>query len=214
MAPAADRVVVLLHGLWMHGAVMSLIADRLEERAVGDILKYSYPSVSAGIDDNVARLAEFLAGLEQSRIDLVGHSLGGAIALRTVLEKQPARIGRIVCLGSPLTDSSTARALQEWPGGSSLLGRAIRDAVLNHPLTSWPGQPEAGMIAGDLAMGAGLLLNALQGDNDGTVEVEETRLPGLTDHIVLPLSHTGLLLSSAVVEQTAHFLQHGRFQRP
>ena len=69
------------------------------------------------------------------------------------------------------------------------------------------------MIAGDLAMGAGLLLNALQGDNDGTVEVDETRLPGLNDHIVLPLSHTGLLLSSAVVDQTAHFLKHGQFQR-
>lgn len=196
----------------MHGTVMTLIADGLKDHPVGEVQTYSYPSVSAGIDENVARLAEFLAELPQSRIDLVGHSLGGVVALRTVLECEPERIGRIVCLGSPLTDSSAARALQEWPGGSSLLGQAIRDAVLNHPLTEWPGEPEAGMIAGDLAMGAGLLLNALRGDNDGTVEVDETRLPGLTDHIVLPLSHTGLLLSSSVVEQTAHFLQHGRFQ--
>jgi pimeloyl-ACP methyl ester carboxylesterase len=208
-----ETVVVLIHGLWMHGTVMTLIADRLQSHAVGEIVTYSYPSVGAGIDENIERLAAFLSGLSQARIDLVGHSLGGVIALRTVLECKPERIGRIVCLGSPLTDSSAARALQEWPGGSSLLGQAIRDAVLNHPLTAWPGEPEAGMIAGDLAMGAGLLLNALQGDNDGTVEVEETRLPGLTDHIVLPLSHTGLLLSSSVVEQTAHFLHHGHFQR-
>jgi len=208
---AADTVVVLIHGLWMHGTVMTLIADRLQAHAVGEIVTYSYPSVGAGIDENIERLAEFLAELPQARIDLVGHSLGGVIALRTVLERRPEHIGRIVCLGSPLNDSSAARAFQEWPGGSSLLGQAIRDAVLNHPLTAWPGEPEAGMIAGDLAMGAGLLLNALRGDNDGTVEVDETRLPGLTDHIVLPLSHTGLLLSSKVVEQTAHFLQHGAF---
>ena len=213
MTPADDTVVVLIHGLWMHGTVMSVIADRLEEHSVGEIQTYSYPSVSAGIDENVQRLGEFLTGLSHSRIDLVGHSLGGVIALHTVLERKPERIGRIVCLGSPLTDSSTARALQEWPGGSSLLGDAIRDAVLNHPLTSWPGEPQAGMIAGDLAMGAGLLLNALKGDNDGTVAVDETRLPGLTDHIVLPLSHTGMLLSSSVVEQTAHFLKHGCFKR-
>ena len=144
MTSAADTVVVLIHGLWMHGTVMTLIADRLEEHAVGEIQTYSYPSVSAGIDENVERLAEFLGELPQPRIDLVGHSLGGVIALHTVLERKPGRIGRIVCLGSPLTDSSTARALQEWPGGSSVLGQAIRDAVLTHPLKAWPGERRPG----------------------------------------------------------------------
>ena len=86
MTPADDTDVVLSHGLWMHGTVMSVIADRLEEHSVGEIQTYSYPSVSAGIDENVQRLGEFLTGLSHSRIDLVGHSLGGVIALHTVLE--------------------------------------------------------------------------------------------------------------------------------
>ncbi len=206
-----DSTLVLIHGLWMHGTVMQLLASRLQGRTASRILTYSYPSVSAGIEENVALLGEYLQGLDTPRIDLVGHSLGGVIALRTVLEVQPVAIGRIVCLGAPLVGSSAARALQSWPGGAAILGHAIREAVLDSPLKQWPGSPQAGMIAGDLGMGAGLLLNALDGEHDGTVSVDETRLPGLTDHIVLPVSHTGLLLSADVAVQTAAFLRDGAF---
>ncbi len=208
-----ESALVLIHGLWMHGTVMRLLASRLEGRTDSRLLTYSYPSVSAGIDENVALLGEYLKGLDAARIDLVGHSLGGVIALRTALEIQPSAIGRIVCLGAPLVGSSAARALQSWPGGAAIMGHAIREAVLDAPLKQWPGTPEAGMIAGDLGMGAGLLLNALDGEHDGTVSVDETRLPGLTDHIVLPVSHTGLLLSVDVADQAAAFLRDGAFVR-
>ena len=208
-----DATLVLIHGLWMHGTVMRPLASRLQGRIDSRILTYSYPSVSAGIAENVALLGEYLQGLDTPRIDLVGHSLGGVIALRTVLEMQPSAVGRIVCLGAPLADSSAARALQRWPGGGAIMGQLIREAVLDTPLKQWPGIPEAGMIAGDLGFGAGLLLNALDGAHDGTVSVEETRLPGLNDHIVLPVSHTGLLLSVEVADQTAAFLRDGAFVR-
>ena len=46
---------------------------------------------------------------------------------------------------------------------------------------------------------------------DGTVGVSETRLPGATDHIVLPVSHMGLLVSPRVARETGLFLQNGRF---
>ena len=208
-----DSTLVLIHGLWMHGTVMQLLASRLQGRTASRILTYSYPSVSAGIDENVALLGEYLEGLDTPRIDLLGHSLGGVIALRTVLESQPSAVGRIVCLGAPLVGSSAARALQSWPGGGAIMGHAIREAVLDAPLKQWPGIPEAGMIAGNLGIGAGLLLNALDGEHDGTVCVDETRLPGLTDHIVLPVSHTGLLLSVEVANQAAAFLRDGAFVR-
>ena len=46
---------------------------------------------------------------------------------------------------------------------------------------------------------------------DGTVTVEESRLPGAKDHIVVSTSHTGMLFSAEVADQAAHFLQHGSF---
>jgi hypothetical protein len=49
--------------------------------------------------------------------------------------------------------------------------------------------------------------------SDGVVTVEETRLPGLSDHLVLPVSHSGMLISQEVARQTAAFLRDGRFER-
>ena len=49
--------------------------------------------------------------------------------------------------------------------------------------------------------------------NDGTVAVAETRLDGIKDHIVLPVSHSGMMLSSTVADQAAAFLQRGAFLR-
>lgn len=51
------------------------------------------------------------------------------------------------------------------------------------------------------------------GASDGTVSVEETRLPGLRDHCIVPASHTGLVLSPHAAAQTAAFLREGRFRR-
>jgi len=49
--------------------------------------------------------------------------------------------------------------------------------------------------------------------SDGVVTVDETRLPGLSDHLVLPVSHSGMLISREVALQTAAFLRYGRFER-
>ena len=50
-------------------------------------------------------------------------------------------------------------------------------------------------------------------DNDGTVAVSETQLPGARDHLIMPVSHNGMLLSGSVVDQAAAFLKRGEFLR-
>ena len=44
-----------------------------------------------------------------------------------------------------------------------------------------------------------------------SVAVAETRLPGATAHLTLPVSHTGMLLSARVAREVGSFLDHGRF---
>jgi hypothetical protein len=70
-----------------------------------------------------------------------------------------------------------------------------------------------GAIAGRLPIGFGFAFGALTSPHDGTVSVAETELPGLTDHCVVPATHTGLLFSQDAAEQTIAFLRTARFAR-
>jgi hypothetical protein len=45
------------------------------------------------------------------------------------------------------------------------------------------------------------------------VAVHETRVAGLTDHVCVDASHSGLLVSAQAAAQCAFFLRHGRFDR-
>jgi pimeloyl-ACP methyl ester carboxylesterase len=206
--------VVLVHGLWMTGAETGLLRSRLADDYAFDVRQYSYYTVSVGLDENVARLAEFLRTVPGETLHVVGHSLGGLLALHTLARHADLRPGRVVCLGSPLRGSSAARAMAGLPFGEQILGATIRDAVLNGGLSSWDGPREVGVIAGTLGMGLGVVIENLPTPNDGTVAVVETQLPGIKDHLELPVSHTGFLFAPAVVSQTAYFLRHGAFARP
>ncbi|HZP89005.1 MAG TPA: hypothetical protein VFB54_19495, partial [Burkholderiales bacterium] len=70
---------------------------------------------------------------------------------------------------------------------------------------------EVGVIAGTRRFGLGCVFVTLQGPNDGVVTVEETRLPGLTDHLVMPVTHSGMIVSARVARQVGVFLKTGRF---
>ena len=65
------------------------------------------------------------------------------------------------------------------------------------------------MIAGRTPLGLGAVLGHFEGEHDGTVAVEETRLPGLTDHCVVETNHTGLLFSADVADRLPRLPAHG-----
>ncbi len=70
---------------------------------------------------------------------------------------------------------------------------------------------DLGVIAGNLARGVGRLWGTLEGPSDGTVLVAETQLVGAEDHLVLPVSHTGMVFSKAVASAAGRFLSTGKF---
>ena len=67
------------------------------------------------------------------------------------------------------------------------------------------------MIAGSRPWGLGSMLMRLPGANDGVVRLEETEAAGMRDRIVLPLSHSGMLVSTQAARQVAVFLERGAF---
>jgi pimeloyl-ACP methyl ester carboxylesterase len=178
-----------------------------------DTRLYSYHTVQVGLKDNIELLHEFLGDVDGDIVHLVGHSLGGLLALHTVMKYPDPRPGRVVCLGSPLRGSSAARAVAALPFGQDVLGATINDSVLNGGLKEYRGAHEVGVIAGTLSVGLGVVIDNLPSPNDGTIAVEETKLPGIKDHLEIEVSHTGFLVSPLVASETAYFLRHGEFAR-
>jgi len=197
--------VILLHGLWMPGASMQWFASKLSAAGF-DTEIFAYHSVADGPDTAVPRLVEMLG---RTRSDIVAHSLGGLIALQALCDAPSLQVGRVVCLGSPLTGSGAATGMLRWAPAAAMLGRSA--ALLQNGLPCWEGRAEVGVIAGCVPHGLGALLAGFDGDHDGTVAIEETRLPGVSDHVVVEASHSGLLFSAEAVDQTVAFLRSGRF---
>lgn len=202
----------MAHGLWMPGWETVVLRRRLAHAGFEPCL-FRYPSVGGTLGANAEALARFAASVPGEVVHFVGYSLGGVVAL-TMLEAQPAaRPGRVVCLGSPLNGSCAGRRLAALPGGARVLGRSMRELDQRGGVRPWASRRELGIIAGNVAIGFGRLLGALQGANDGAVTVAETMLEGAAAHLVLPVSHSTMLFSRTVAAQTAHFLRHGRFER-
>jgi pimeloyl-ACP methyl ester carboxylesterase len=212
--PSTGReAVVLLHGLWMPRNVMALLGRRLAAALPArQIHLFGYPSMRADLSQNIETLAGFIEGLGADTVHLVGHSLGGVLILNMLNRHVPAQPGRVVCLGSPLRGSATGSRLQNLRGARILVGDSLEQA-LEQPLPDWQGQREVGVIAGSRGVGLGRLLRRMDEPNDGTVAVSETRLPGISDHLEMDVSHTGLVLSRDVATQTDFFLSHGHFLR-
>ncbi len=204
--------VVVVHGLYMPGSELFLLRRRLV-RAGFVASQFRYRTLSHDVDRSAAFLAEHVANVPGDTVHLVGHSLGGIVMLKMVERHGAERIGRLVSLGSPFRGSLSAENMSRLPGGRYLLGRAMAQAGEEAAGRSWDGVRELGVIAGDRAWGMGRLLGPLPKPNDGTVTVAETRLPGATDHIVLPVTHLSMLWSRSVADEVVAFLRNGRFDR-
>lgn len=209
--------VVCLHGIWSHGAGMFLIKRRLEKEYGMRVLLFNYPSVRGTLDDNTALLSQFIHEQELESTHLLGHSLGGVIALRMLANDPHAVPGRVICLGSPLTGSRAATFLSKQDWAEPMMGQSLPAGVVHAAANEWAAdvcaQRDVGVIAGTVPMGFGRLVTDFGEDNDGSVAVSETRIQGAKDHICLAVSHKGMLVSSDVVDQAAAFLKRGKFLR-
>jgi pimeloyl-ACP methyl ester carboxylesterase len=206
-------LAILVHGLWQSGLEFFVMRRRLQADGAIRVLFFSYPTVVGSMSDHVRRLIDCARAHQAERLHFVGHSLGGLVVLRALQVTDDLPPGRAVLLGSPLQGSRTAQSLARMPFGRALIGGALAEECVDWSPREWSGRREVGVIAGSLGLGVGRLLANLDDTHDGTVLVEETRLPGAKDHIVVAASHTGLLLSAEVAEQTRYFLDHGIFSR-
>jgi pimeloyl-ACP methyl ester carboxylesterase len=210
--PSPAETVILVPGLWMTGMELGLLRRRLVHEHAFDVQVFAYPTMNGDPTEICGELADTVRRAAARRVHLVGHSLGGAFVYRALGECATELTGNAVLLGAPLNGSRAARGALRWPVLRPLLGSHVVHELAEPRGREWHGSAALGAIAGSRPLGTGQFFAHFDEDNDGTVAVRETVIPGLSDHLVLPHSHIGMLFAGDVASQVAHFLRHGHFE--
>jgi hypothetical protein len=212
----AQDCVVLLHGLARSSYSMVIMDWRLQAQDF-KVVSIDYPSVSLPIPELAARAVPegIKACGEAGKIHFVTHSMGG-ILLRQyiyVLGKVPEKWGRTVMMGPPNKGSEIVDQTSDWPGfelWNGVSGKSLHTGPDSVPNQLGPLTFETGVIAGNQSISP-FFSNLIEGEDDGKVSVESTRIEGMADHVVLPVTHTFMMNDAGAFRQVIAFLKNGAF---
>jgi triacylglycerol lipase len=217
-APAmASECVVLLHGLAR--TAMSMNKMERELAAAGYLTaNIDYPSR----EHTVEELAELAVpqGIDAcrsqegvDRIHFVTHSLGGILLRQYLTDHVLPELGRVVMLGPPNQGSAAVDELRDVPGFDWLNGPAgqqLGKGENSVPLKLGPATFELGVIAGNRTIDP-ITSAVLENPDDGRVSVEDTKLDGMADFVVVEHSHAFMMRMRRTIELTKAFLSKGQF---
>ena len=214
--PSARTTLLFIHGLWMTGAEAFAFRRRMARDHGFDTSVFAYRTTQEPLDAVIDKLREHIERQRTNTLHIAAHSLGGLVALNFLARHHATTPpGRLVLLGSPVKGSAAARKLGDFEFGRRLIGPVATEVLLaawRRDGVATGGLPrETGVIAGTRPMGLGRWVARLDEPNDGTVSVAETEMDGISDRLVLPVSHLGMLVSPRVAAACGHFFREGRF---
>lgn len=214
----SEEYVVFLHGLARSAKSMVPLQKALSEKGYGTC-NIDYPSTDYSIEYLSetylpAQLKRRIPANAQ-RIHFVTHSLGGIIVRHYLKYHSMDRLGRVVMLSPPNCGSEVVDKIGHMGLFKTLNGPAgtqLGTDPAGIPNRLGPVDFELGIITGSKTMNP-LLSLMIPGKDDGKVSVQRAQVTGMTDFLVVPHTHPFIMRSKKVVEQTAYFLEHGKFQR-
>ncbi len=212
-----DHLVVLLHGLGRSRSSMGAL-QLLLKQAGYEVMDVGYPSTRRSIAEHVAQVNSLLdqvaahGGIE--RVSFVTHSLGGMVARATLAEdsqwQKSMEVHRLAMLAPPSTGSSIAQSLQHFLPFQWFAGDAGQQLTLDEAKAIPVPSCKFGIVAGHRKPGKGYN-PLLDGEDDGVVRVEETRLPGAEDFWLVSSGHTFIMEDDDVTAGVLRYLQSGKF---
>lgn len=212
----SNESVILLHGLARGQRSFRRMSAALRKQGYHTV-NYNYPSTKYPI----AKLAEeaISAALVQcpaaDKVHFVTHSMGGILVRWYLSQHRIKNLGRVVMLGPPnqgsqVVDNMRSMAAFKFINGPA--GLQLGTDAASVPQTLGAADFEVGIIAGSRSVNL-ILSTMLPGANDGKVTVENTKLAGMTDHLVLPVTHPFMMRNAEVIRQVSYYLRHGQFKR-
>ena len=209
--------VVILHGIARTYRCMRSLSNFLEENGYR-VLNVGYPSTRFPLEsliEHVHRKVEAFNQDHERKIHFVGYSMGGLLARGVINKYRPPNLGRVVQLASPNQGSEVAdfwknNFLYRWIFGAAGQDLGAEEKSFNRILG--PVDYELGVIAGNRTWDP-ISSALIQGPDDGKVSVESTKVSGLTDHIVIPATHTFIIYDREAWNQAVHFFRYGKFNR-
>jgi pimeloyl-ACP methyl ester carboxylesterase len=214
LEPMSGTAVILLHGAIRSSKSMRKLGLELARDGYL-IVPFDYPSTKAEIETSADYLQQVIEGLDGvTRIHFVVHSMGGLVVRSWSGRYGDKRAGRLVMIGVPNRGARMADHLKTNLLFKLLYGQAGQQ-LSSDPKGFISRLPtpefEFAVIAGKAGSSRGF--NPLvPGDDDGTVAVESTRLPGATDFISVRGGHSFLMFKPQVIEWTRRYLKHGHFR--
>lgn len=212
----AEECVVLLHGMARTDRSMNKMEAALKEDGY-TVVNYGYPSTQYDID-KIAKeyLPKAIAQCQsEATVNFVTHSLGGIVLRKYLSGNKLDTLGRVVMLGPPNKGSEVVDTLKNIPGFKFINGPAgmqLGTEAASVPNSLGAVNYPVGVIAGSSTINP-ILSQMLPNPDDGKVSVERTKLEGMVDHIIVPVSHPFLMRDEGVIRQVKAFLKAGKFLR-
>lgn len=209
--------VVLLHGLARTAGSMDSMEEQLI-RSGYEVCNIDYPSRKHRIEKLARQYV--VPAIQQCFADaripvhFVTHSLGGIIVRQLSVAHKQINIGRVVMLsppnkGSEVVDKIGTWGLFEWINGPA--GKQLGTQASSLPNRLGPADFELGVITGNRSINL-ILSTLIPGPDDGKVAIENARLEGMQDFLVVEQAHPFIMGNQYVQNQTLNFLQNGYFE--
>ncbi len=211
LPPMSGKAVVLVHGIIRSSKSFAAMKERLQQSGY-QVFGFDYPSTHVKIEESAGYLQRALTSLEGiDEINFVVHSMGGLVVRACLTEFSDPRLHRMVMLGVPNQGARMANLVREntlyrvvfGPAGQQLV-EDPEGFLASLPTPNFP----FAVVAG--AKGTLNGFNPLiPGDDDGTISVSCTRLPGAADFMGVPVLHSFLMGNEQVIAATDRFLRTG-----